>query len=72
MPLPIKKIYIDSRHATMDTNNSSNFKIELPNTYKMPSDTVFFITDVCIPHSWYTVEFDINNRMFFKSLFCQI
>ena len=33
------------------------------NTYKMPSDTVFFITDVCIPHSWYTLEFDIKNRL---------
>ena len=32
----------------------------------MPSDTVFFITDVCIPHSWYTVEFNINNRLYFQ------
>ena len=32
----------------------------------MPADTVFFITDVCIPHSWYTVEFGINNRLYFQ------
>ena len=32
----------------------------------MPSDTVFYITDVCIPHSWMTVEYDINNRMYFQ------
>ena len=32
----------------------------------MPADSVFFITDVCIPHSWYTVEFGINNRLYFQ------
>jgi hypothetical protein len=64
--LPIKKIYIDSRHSTAESVNSSNFKIELPYSYKMPSDTVFFITDVCIPHSWMTVEKDINNRIYFE------
>ena len=32
----------------------------------MPPDTVFFITDVCIPHSWMTVEFGINNRLYFQ------
>ena len=64
--LPVKKIYIDSRHSTNDSRDSSNFKIDLPYTYKMPSDTVFFITDVCIPHSWYTVELGINNRIYFQ------
>ena len=63
--LPIKKIYIDSRHATDDSKDSSNFKIELPDSYKMPSDTVFFITDVCIPHTWLTVEENINDRIYF-------
>ena len=64
--LPVKQIYIDSRRSTADSNNSSNFKIELPYSYKMPPDTVFFITDVCIPHSWYTCEFDISNRPYFQ------
>ena len=64
--LPVKKIYIDSRRSTHDSRDSSNFKIDLPYTYKMPADTVFFITDVCIPHSWYTVEAGINNRIYFQ------
>ena len=51
--LPVKNIYIDSRRSTNDSRDSSNFKIDLPYTYKMPADTVFFITDVCIPHSCY-------------------
>ena len=64
--LPVKNIYIDSRRSTHDSRDSSNFKIDLPYTYKMPADTVFFITDVCIPHSWYTVEFGINSRLYFQ------
>lgn len=64
--LPLKKIYIDSRHSTGDSKNSSNFKIELATSYKMPPDTVFFITDVCIPHSWKTVETGINDRLYFS------
>ena len=59
-------MYIDSRRSTNESRDSSNFKIDLPYTYKMPADTVFYITDVCIPHSWYTVEFGINNRLYFQ------
>jgi len=54
--LPIKKLYIDSRDRTPDSKSASNFKIELPNTVQMPDNTVFFVTDVCIPHVWTTVE----------------
>ena len=62
---PIILPFIDSRHSTSDSENSSNFKIELPYSYKMPADTVFFVTDVCIPHSWRTIEYDIiNNRLY--------
>ena len=48
--LPLKKIYIDSRDRTVDSKSASNFKIELPNTVQMPENTVFFVTDVCVPH----------------------
>ena len=65
--LPVKKIYIDSRHSTSDTQNSSNFKIELDRSYKLPNDTVFFITDVCIPHSWMTVETGSNDNIYFMA-----
>ena len=48
--LPIKKIYIDSRNRTQDSVDASNFKIQLPYTIEIPDNTVFFITDICIPH----------------------
>ena len=54
--LPIKKLYIDSRHETTDSVSDSEFKIDLPHVIQLPPNTVFFITDVCIPHVWKTVE----------------
>ena len=63
--LPVKKIYIDSRQSVTDTSNSSDFKIGLPYNYKMPPDTVFFICDVCVPPTWWTVEEGINDKLYF-------
>ena len=33
----------------------------------MPPDTVFFITDCCIPHSWMTVETGSNDNIYFMA-----
>ena len=65
--LPVKKIYIDSRQSVSDVYNSANFRIELDRSYKMPPDTVFFITDCCIPHSWMTVETGSNDNIYFMA-----
>ena len=62
--LPIKKLYIDSRDRTPDSKSASNFKIELPNTVQMPDNTVFFVTDVCIPHVWQTIEEHFNDKLY--------
>ena len=62
--LPLKKIYIDSRDRTVDSKSASNFKIELPNTVQMPDNTVFFVTDVCVPHVWKTIEEGFNDRLY--------
>ena len=64
--LPLKKIYIDSRDRTVDSKSASNFKyfkIELPNTVQMPDNTVFFVTDVSVPHVWKTIEEGFNDRL---------
>ena len=65
--LPVKQICIDSRQSASDTQNSSNFKIELGRSYKLPPDTVYFITDVCIPHAWMTVETGSNDNIYFMA-----
>ena len=59
--LPVKKIYVDSKYKTADSNSDSNFNFQLPQTCLMPDDTKFFISDCAIPHTWYTVN-DFNNK----------
>lgn len=61
--IPFSKIYIDSRFSTKDSESSSNFKVELPITAQMPDNTVFFVSDVCIPHAWKTIEEDIHDKL---------
>ena len=54
--LPLKKIYIDSRHCTSDSRSNSDFKINLPMRITLPTNTSFYKTDSTIPVNWYTVE----------------
>ena len=63
MSLPIKKIYIDSKHKTSGSN--SDFQCQLKETYLMPENAVFKVVDVCIPHSWTTVMTNINSKLYF-------
>ena len=62
--LPIKKLYIDSRDQTPDSISDSNFKIDLPQVMQMPPNSVFFITDVSVPHVWTTVEQGFNDKLY--------
>ena len=62
--IPFKKIYIDSKYATADSVSTSRFKVQLPQTCQLPDECSFFITDVCIPHSWKTVEEGINDTLY--------
>ena len=59
--LPIKKIYTDSRCKSSDSISDSNFQIDLPTTFLMPEDSGHYIDDVCIPHTWYPIEADVND-----------
>ena len=61
-----KKIYIDSKFRSSDSTSSSDFKIELPETMSFQENTVFYLDDICIPHSWDTVIAGINDKLYFK------
>jgi hypothetical protein len=60
--LPIKKLYIDSRYKTADSVSDSNF--ELPQSIHMPHNPVFYVTDLCIPNVWRTVETGVNDKIY--------
>jgi hypothetical protein len=64
MSIPVKKIYVDTKYKTRDSVSTSNFKIELPETLLFPDNCVFYIDDVCIPHSWYVVEEGVNDKLY--------
>ena len=61
--LPIKKIYIDTRQRTADSASHSDFSVDLPTTYLMPDDTGFYVEDICIPISWWTIEEGVNDTL---------
>ena len=63
--LPIKKIYIDTRLKAPDSRSDSDFFIDLPTALLIPEDCGFYIDDVCLLHSWNTVEEGINDQLFF-------
>jgi hypothetical protein len=64
--LQYKKIYIDSKYRSSDSTSSSDFKYELPETMTFNENTVFYLDDICIPHSWDTVIDGVNNKLYFK------
>ena len=52
----IKKVYIDSRYKTSDSRSNSEFKFEIKEALGLPDNTVCYIDDISIPHTWYTIE----------------
>lgn len=64
--LQYKKIYIDSKFRSPESNSSSDFKYELPETMSFKEDTVVYLDDICIPHSWESILENINNKLYFK------
>ena len=48
----IKKVYIDSRFKTNDSVINSGFQIELKEAHDLPDNTVCYIDDISIPHTW--------------------
>ena len=59
----INKICIDSSFRVSGT--PTEFRIELPESVLIPENTVCMVTDVCIAHSWYSVD-DANDRVYVR------
>ena len=63
--LSVKKLYIDSRYRTASSTSDSNFHIQLGRNIYLPERCVMIIDHCVIPHSWYTIEKDMNDKMYF-------
>ena len=68
MSIPVKKIYIDSQYKLNESLDSSSFKIELPYSITMPHNAIFTVDEICIPHSWYSIEKNINDKLYIHEL----
>ena len=64
--LPIKKIYCDTLYKRFDSKSTSDFKIDLPQTIKLPKNCVCYVDDISIPRMFYTVEAGINDMLYFR------
>ena len=60
----VRKVYVDSRFRTKDSVSNSGFKIELKEAIDLPENTVCYVDDISIPHSWHTVENGRNNTLY--------
>ena len=64
----IKKVYIDSIYKTKDSVSNSDLNFELKEALDLPGNTVCYIDDISIPHSWYSIE-DLNNKLYIKRVY---
>ena len=62
--LKFKKVYIDSSYKVSGT--SSDFTIDLPETVQLEDDVMCQIHEVSIPHSWYSMQKGVNDRIFVR------
>ena len=52
----VKKVYVDSRFRSKDSVSNSDFKFELNESLDLPDNTVCYVDDISIPHTWRTIE----------------
>ena len=61
------RIFIDSRHRTVESPNSSDFTVELSENIELPRGTRVRLHDVSLPYSWRTVEAGINDFLYLET-----
>ena len=49
-----------SRFKTNDSVSNSDFKFELKEAIDLPDNTVCYVDDISIPHTWRTIESHSN------------
>jgi hypothetical protein len=61
--LDIKKVYIDTRFKTSDSNSDTDFYVELPRALNIPDKCVCYIDDIVIPVSWTMID-ERNSKLY--------
>jgi len=61
----IKKLCVDSRFSAPGSKGNADFRYVLTESIHIPDNMSMFVTDVCIPRSWYTIEY-FNQYLFIR------
>ena len=56
-------VYIDSIYKPVDSVSNSDFTYEIKESIDIADNTICYIDDISIPHTWYTIE-DCNNQLY--------
>ena len=59
----VNKVYVDSRFRTNDSDSNGYFKLELNEALELPGNTVCYVDNISIPHTWRTIE-AYNNKFY--------
>ena len=52
----VKKVYVDSRLRTNDSDSNDDLKFELIEALQLPDNAVCYVDDISSPHTWRTTE----------------
>ena len=61
----VKKICVDSRFVNAISKSNTDFRVDLTDSLHLPENTAVIITDISIPHSWYSIEY-YNENFYFR------
>ena len=62
--LPVRRIHIDSREKTDNSDSHSDFRIRLSHSCQFPEDTVCMVDNISIPNTFLTVQTNINDSLY--------
>ena len=62
----LKKVYIDSRYTAKESVSNSDIKFEIKESLDLPDNTICYIDDNSIPHTWYTIE-TYSNQLYIET-----
>jgi len=58
-----RRIYVDSRHGDLTNNDVGRFSYSLDSQVVLPRDCVAYVTDIALPHSWWSVD-ETNENLY--------
>ena len=57
-------MYVDPKYKTNDSVGNSDVKFEIKEALDLPDNTVCYTDDISIPHTWFTIEENLDNTLY--------